>query len=89
MLLVAHSGGSNWLVRDYNSGGGLTRIHVRNVKGFAYVSPTKEAMPERARLHTGEYLAAKTKGAVEIKGYSKTRVEARGVPQMSAMLNLH
>ncbi len=41
MLLVAlHGDGSRALVRDYNSGGGLSRIHVRSIKGFHFVSPS-------------------------------------------------
>jgi hypothetical protein len=83
MLLVAHSGGSDWLVHDWNSGGGLTRIHVRSVKGFSFVSPTKEAMPERARLYAGEYLAAKTRPA---KSQRRMEAQRRSISQMSAML---
>ncbi len=40
MWLIAHVQGSQWLVRDYNSGGGLSRIHVRDVRGFQFVSVT-------------------------------------------------
>jgi hypothetical protein len=45
MLLVAHVAGNIWTVRDYNSGHGLSRIHDRNVSGFAFVEvPTRVAM---------------------------------------------
>lgn len=50
MLLVSHVGGSWWIVRDWNSGGGLTRIHVRNTKGFAYVSPTFNSVSKRPQV---------------------------------------
>lgn len=39
MLLVRHVSGSNWVVRDYNSGKGLSRIHVQNVRHYVFVSP--------------------------------------------------
>lgn len=42
MLLESHVGGSKWIVRDYNSGRGLSRIHVRDVRGFVFVSPTRK-----------------------------------------------
>ena len=38
MQLVSHETRSLWLVRDYNSGGGLSRIHIRDVRGFKFVS---------------------------------------------------
>jgi hypothetical protein len=40
MLLVAQVSPSDWLVRDYNSGRGLSRIHVRSVRGFVFVDPS-------------------------------------------------
>jgi hypothetical protein len=39
MLLVRHVSGSNWIVRDYNSGNGVSRIHERNVRGYVFVNP--------------------------------------------------
>jgi len=39
MLLMAHVGGDKWKVYDSNSGGGLTRVHVRSIRGFAVVNP--------------------------------------------------
>lgn len=51
MLLVAlHGDGSRALVRDYNSGGGLSRIHVRSIKGFHFVSPTFHSVPQRSQV---------------------------------------
>lgn len=41
MLLVSQVSGSEWLVRDYNSGRGLSRIHVRSIKGFVFVDPSQ------------------------------------------------
>jgi len=39
MLLVAHVGGSNWTVRDYNGGRHLSYIHERSVSGYVFVDP--------------------------------------------------
>jgi hypothetical protein len=39
MLLVEHVAADKWKVWDANSGGGLTRIHVRSIRGFAVVNP--------------------------------------------------
>lgn len=40
MLLVSHVHGSVWIVRDYNSGNGLSRVHARSVAGYVFVNPT-------------------------------------------------
>jgi hypothetical protein len=39
MYIEASAGEGLWTVRDYNSGGGLSRIHVRDVQGYAFVNP--------------------------------------------------
>lgn len=39
MALLSHVSGDKWKVYDPNSGRGLTRIHVRSIKGFAVVNP--------------------------------------------------
>jgi hypothetical protein len=39
MVLLEHVAGDKWKVWDANSGGGLTRIHVRSIRGFAAVDP--------------------------------------------------
>jgi hypothetical protein len=39
MVLISHVGGSDWLVHDGNSGGGLTREHVRSISGYTVVNP--------------------------------------------------
>jgi hypothetical protein len=39
MLLESSTGDGQWLVRDYNSGGGLSRLHVRDVRGYIFVNP--------------------------------------------------
>lgn len=41
MRLIAPAGGSNWTVRDPNSGGGLTRVHTRSIVGFTIVDPRR------------------------------------------------
>ena len=39
MVLMSHVEGSNWLVHDGNSGGGLTREHIRSIRGYVIVNP--------------------------------------------------
>jgi hypothetical protein len=39
MYIEASAGDGQWLVRDYNSGGGLSRLHVRDVRGYIFVNP--------------------------------------------------
>jgi hypothetical protein len=39
MVLMNQVDGKNWLVHDGNSGGGLTREHVRSINGYAIVNP--------------------------------------------------
>lgn len=38
-VLVSHVEGKDWLVHDGNSGGGLTRQHVRSIAGYQIVDP--------------------------------------------------
>lgn len=39
LRLRQHVSGNNWLVYDPNSGGGRTRLHVRNISGYRIVNP--------------------------------------------------
>lgn len=39
MLILSHVQGRNYVVYDPNSGGGLTREHVRSIAGFTVVNP--------------------------------------------------
>lgn len=39
MYIEASAGAGLWLIRDYNSGGGLSRLHVRDVRGYVFVNP--------------------------------------------------
>lgn len=39
MYIEAPAGDGQWLIRDYNSGGGLSRLHVRGVRGYVFVDP--------------------------------------------------
>ncbi len=39
MYIESAAGDGQWLVRDYNSGGGLSRLHVRSVRGYTFVNP--------------------------------------------------
>jgi hypothetical protein len=39
MYIERSAGNGQWLVRDYNSGGGLSRLHVRSVRGYVFVNP--------------------------------------------------
>lgn len=38
-VLEEHREGSNWLTYDANSGGHLTRVHVRSIAGYTIVNP--------------------------------------------------
>jgi len=39
MYIERSAGNGQWLVRDYNSGGGVSRLHVRDVRGYVFVNP--------------------------------------------------
>src|SRR5262245_58317382 len=39
MYIESAAGNGQWLIRDYNSGGGLSRMHVRDVRGYVFVNP--------------------------------------------------
>jgi len=39
MYIEGSAGNGQWLIRDYNSGGGLSRVHVRDVRGYVFVNP--------------------------------------------------
>ena len=39
MYIQGQAGEGQWIVRDYNSGGGLSKIHVRSVRGYVFVNP--------------------------------------------------
>lgn len=39
MVLMSHVEGNDWLVHDGNSGGGLTRQHIRSIRGYVIVNP--------------------------------------------------
>lgn len=47
MVLLEHAGGDKWKVHDGNSGGGLTRIHIRSIRGFAVVNPHHERVAQQ------------------------------------------
>ena len=38
-ILISHVGGNEWLIHDGNSGGHLTREHVRSISGYVIVNP--------------------------------------------------
>ncbi len=39
MYIEASAGSGEWLIRDYNSGGGRSRLHVRDLRGYVFVNP--------------------------------------------------
>ena len=49
MVLISHAGGRNWLVHDGNSGGGLTRDHVRSISGYVIVDPQGSRLATREK----------------------------------------
>ena len=42
MYVQASAGDGRWLVRDYNSGGGVSRLHVRDLRGYVFVNPAAQ-----------------------------------------------
>jgi hypothetical protein len=40
MYIEGRSDDGHWIVRDYNSGGGLSRLHERSVRGYVFVNPS-------------------------------------------------
>ena len=38
-ILISHVSGNDWMVHDGNSGGHLTREHVRSISGYVIVNP--------------------------------------------------
>lgn len=38
-VLESHVSGNEWLISDYNSGGHLSRRHVRSISGYTIVNP--------------------------------------------------
>ena len=69
MYIEASAGNGLWTVRDYNSGGGLSRIHIVDVRGHTFVNPharlagaasdrvLRQALSRRARSHSAVALA--------------------------------
>ena len=49
MLLESQISGTVWIVRHYNSGSGLSRLHERDVRGYVFVDP-----------HAGQHLATRS-----------------------------
>jgi hypothetical protein len=47
MILISPAGGNDWLVHDGNSGGGLTRRHVRSIRGYVIVNPQGSRTAQR------------------------------------------
>lgn len=47
MYIESATGDGRWTVRDYNSGGGLSRIHVRDVRGYVFVNPRGQIVADR------------------------------------------
>jgi hypothetical protein len=49
MVLMSYVSGSDWLVHDGNSGGGLTRNHVRSINGYIIVDPQGSRLAARLK----------------------------------------
>ena len=67
MYIESAAGNGQWLIRDYNSGGGLSRMHVRDVRGYIFVNPhgamARDKTPLRRRVYCQIVLAASTTSA--------------------------
>jgi hypothetical protein len=44
-VLKQDMGNGQWLVADYNSGGHLSRLHVRGIAGYTIVNPMPYIRP--------------------------------------------
>ncbi len=42
MYIEGRADDGHWIVRDYNSGGGLSRVHERSVRGYVFVNPSAQ-----------------------------------------------
>ena len=49
MVLISHVSGDDWMVHDGNSGGGLTRDHVRSIRGYVIVDPQETMFAKRSK----------------------------------------
>ena len=50
MYIEADAGNGQWMIRDYNSGGGLSRLHVRDVRGYVFVNPHAQLAANAPKL---------------------------------------
>ena len=87
-LLVAHIAGDTYLVRDYNSGGGLSRIHHRSVRGYVFVKPgvsneNNLAAGSRDGFNVAHASGKRTRGA-EGAGRWRTAVQMGAVANSGA-----
>jgi hypothetical protein len=48
MYIEGPAANGQWLIRDYNSGGGLSRVHVRDVRGYVFVNPRGGTVASRS-----------------------------------------
>jgi hypothetical protein len=42
MYIESAASNGQWVIRDYNSGGGLSRVHVRDLRGYVFVNPRSQ-----------------------------------------------
>jgi hypothetical protein len=47
MILMSQVSGNDWMVHDGNSGGGMTRDHVRSISGYVIVDPRGSRSAQR------------------------------------------
>ncbi len=52
MYIEAAADNGQWLIRDYNSGGGLSRLHIRDVRGYIFVNPQAQTVAQGQTVTT-------------------------------------
>lgn len=52
VYIESAAGAGLWQIRDYNSGGGLSRVHVGDLRGYIFVNPS-HASPSAAHVASG------------------------------------
>jgi hypothetical protein len=75
MVLVKHIAGDDWFVHDGNSGGGLTRDHVRSIRGYTIVDPQVTMLARRLPAAKKQLAALLEKREASAKSEAAAPVE--------------
>jgi len=86
MVLIRHVSGNDWLVHDGNSGGGLTRDHIRSIRGYVIVDPQETMLA--ARTKQTEIASAPTREKHETPTHVASATDDRRSPGAEAPVAL-